>query len=161
MSIAATVVIRPSSLLQNLVYGFCGVILMAIALMVSGLAGSLSIPARLAIGVTGLVGVTVGLLAFRGQQKTWRMHISSEGVMRLLEESAAPLADDKLVAFRMMPDSSLWPGVMLLHLQSETGQRVIVRVFRDSVAPHEYRALSVALRWIAARSSRTDDDLSG
>jgi len=54
---------------------------------------------------------------------------------------------------RLMDASSLWPNLMFLHLQTESGRMVVLRILPDSVSPQEFRAISVACRWIAARSN--------
>jgi toxin CptA len=51
-----------------------------------------------------------------------------------------------------MPGSTLWPGLLLLHLRAEDGVMVVLPVLPDSVSAGLFRPLSVACRTIAARS---------
>lgn len=161
MSIAVSLMIRPSRCLQMVVSGFCVLIFAMAGMVVSGLTGSFSLAGKALVGMAGLLGVATSFLVFRRQQQTWQMNISPEGVIRLCRETHAGQPDETSGVFRLLPDSTLWSGVMLLRLQSDAGQIVSLCVLSDSVAPHEFRALSVALRWIAARVAVNERELYG
>lgn len=161
MSIALSLLIRSSRYLKTAVCGLCAMLLAVAGAVVFGLAGSFSVFGKTLIALMSLLSVASAILVFHRQQKTWRMNISPEGIIRLHQETDAQYPDGESGVFRMMPDSTLWPGVMLLHLQSGTGQSMILRILPDSVGPHEFRALSVALRWIAARGGRSESDFMG
>jgi hypothetical protein len=60
----------------------------------------------------------------------------------------------------LLDGSTLWSGMMLLRLQSESGRVHVLRILPDAVSQHEFRALSVALRWIAARVEEPRDAVS-
>lgn len=159
MSIALSTVVHPSRRLQVALYAFCGAIIAAAGLTALGVAGDFLFSARLIIVAISLTGVTLAVILFQRQQKTWRVHISPQGVIRLHQESGGvdQPAEPETV-FRLMPSSTLWPSLLLLNLKSEGGQTLMLRILPDSVQPQEFRALSVALRWIAARRGQSDGE---
>ncbi len=159
MSIALSTVVHPSKRLQVALYAFCGAIVAAAGLTTLGVAGNFLFSARLIIAAMSLMGVTLAVILFQRQQKTWRIHISPEGVIRLCQESGGPdQAAEPETVFRLMPDSTLWPSLLLANLESEDGQTLVLRILQDSVQPQEFRALSVALRWVAARHGRSEEE---
>lgn len=156
MSIALSTVVHPSKRLQVALYAFCGVIVIVAGLTTLGAASNFLFSARLMIVAISLMGVTFAVILFQRQQKTWRIHISPEGIIRLCQESEGfgQPAEPETV-FRLMPGSTLWPSLLLLNLESEGGQTLVLRILPDSVSPQEFRALSVALRWVAARRGQS------
>jgi len=159
MSIALSTVVHPSKRLLVALYAFCGAIVAAAALTTLGVAGNFLFSARLIIAALSLMGVTLAVILFQRQQKTWRIHISPEGIIRLHQESGErDQAAEPEMVFRLMPVSTLWPSLLLLNLESEGGQTLVLRILPDSVLPQEFRALSVALRWIAARRGQGDGE---
>jgi toxin CptA len=58
---------------------------------------------------------------------------------------------------RLMTDSTIWPGLLLLRLKSEDQRVTIVNILPDSIHGDGFRALSVACRWIAAHKNSTED----
>lgn len=54
-------------------------------------------------------------------------------------------------AANVLPSTTLWGGLMLLHLRLENGVDVRIPVTKDCLDGESYRRLSVGLRWILGR----------
>jgi toxin CptA len=82
--------------------------------------------------------------------KTLRIDVSGPGQLRLTvqQDLRTSEAEDGPAATRvaLLPGSTVWPQLMLLLLRSEDGVLTVLPVLRDSVAPQQFRALSVAVR---------------
>ncbi|WP_151446255.1 hypothetical protein [Lacisediminimonas profundi] len=52
-----------------------------------------------------------------------------------------------------MDDSTIWPKLLALRLCRADGTRTGLVVLPDMVEPEGFRALVVAIRWIAARGT--------
>lgn len=154
MSIAVSVTIRPSKRLTMAVYGMSVMIIGGVLMTLFELLGNFSSETKLLMTVSGLLGVGIACNRFHAEQVGWGIDISGTGVIRLWPQAGGRSGDDDgQVVYQMLPGSSLWPQVMLLRLRSEAGQTVSVRILPDSVTVQEFRSLSVALRWIAARGA--------
>ena len=55
---------------------------------------------------------------------------------------------------RLMPGSSVWPGLLMMLVRGDDQKTVIVAVFADSVSPEEFRALAVAMRAIGGQETQ-------
>jgi hypothetical protein len=53
---------------------------------------------------------------------------------------------------QMMPGSTLWPFFILLRLRRPNRKMIVVPFFWGDLSPQRFRRLSVACRWIAART---------
>ncbi len=109
--------------------------------------------------VLAAFGMLLG--AFRAR-KWFLLDISGLGRIRLGEhytgaaaawwkETTIPLPPGKTV--RLLGASTLWPFLLALRLQDEEGKAWSLLILPDSVAPGAFRALSLSLRWVAARES--------
>jgi toxin CptA len=88
----------------------------------------------------------------------FRIDISGNGQIRLFQtkrttppyqvQHCSELDLDTGVIVRLLGDSTLWPHIMALRLQSETRKIFTVFVFPDSVEKKIYRSLMVALRCV-------------
>lgn len=130
------------------------------------LLGDLPLSARLLV-----LGVTVLALwrAFNWlarQRKIIRLDISTNGQIRLVEHNG--LTGSSLLSrnesggnsvLRLMPDSVLWSGLLLLRLESEKQRVIVLPILRDSMNAEAFRALSVACRWIAAQNNSAEGEL--
>ncbi len=61
----------------------------------------------------------------------------------------------------LLPDSTLWPHLLVLRLRSEDGGIRTVPILPDSTSRESFRALAAACRWLAARSEAGDMRSSG
>ena len=129
MSIAVSVIVRPSPGLRVAHAGLCCCV-MASAAVCPGLAAPL---------LCLLAGV-LGWLFGRPSGIARRLDISGVGQVRLTvyQQTAAVL--------RLLDGTTLWPGLLLLRLGDDDGGACVLVVLPDSVAPSERRALALACR---------------
>lgn len=158
MSIAASVVIKPSRWLFALTAALClgaAAVGWAVAL---GAVGELALWLRLVCAslCTALAGA--GFAGMMRRRKIYRLDISGSGQIRLRPArpdlrqmpeviSKEPDADGILVT--LLADSTLWPRFLMLRLQDESGRVHVLSILPDSVSAESFRAVSVACRWIA------------
>ncbi|MDB5797917.1 MAG: flagellar hook-length control protein [Paucimonas sp.] len=175
MSIAASVVIKPSRQLACLLAVF-GATLFSIAVYFALLA---PVPGILLLADAGAQHPTQALLAgllapvvlvlasasffywsFRSR-KSFRLDISGLGEIRLREHYTGVAAADGKSSLdspggdhyvvHLMEDSTLWPMLLALRFRTTAGASICLIVLPDMVGPDAFRALAVAIRWIAAR----------
>jgi len=165
MSIAVSAVIRPSRLMLALVALFSAVLFATAALLWLRLAGKIPDLSRamlslLCAGAGCSVFFIVGL-----RKKSFRIDISGNGQIRLSEYRPTAVAgnadrcadiDGSGEVVHLLKDSTLWPMLLLLRLQSQAGSVTIVPVFFDSTERRAFPAVCVACRWIAAQNTRPD-----
>jgi toxin CptA len=151
MSIAVSALVRPSRI-QRLAWGGCGLAQCASALAVGLLAPEQFLLAPLlALALAG-AGACVLAAAVR-RPKTHRIDISGTGDLRVTvqqhvdgrdraaQEGGAPESG----AAVLLPDSVIWPMLMLVRYAAPGARPRVLAVWRDSVEPAAWRALAVAL----------------
>lgn len=163
MSIAVTAVVRSSRILFWLVSVMCASLVFVAAIIVSGRIGNLSTVAEIALGVMCIVVALYAFISVNRNRQTHVLHISGTGQIRLAalqahELSVAGADDEQGELVRLLPVSTLWPSLLLLHLQSEQQQTRIVAVLPDSVPAESFKALSLACRWIVLRQTEAGDE---
>lgn len=143
MTIALSAVIRPSAMLRIAHAALCLAVLACAvwAISISGVAAALLFAGSLA-----------GAAAGRGLVKLARIDISAVGQIRLTvyHQRDAPRAEEGQ-RVRLLPGSTLWPGLLLLRLQNDSARVHWLAVLPDSAAPDVRRRLALAARAIAAR----------
>lgn len=85
---------------------------------------------------------------FHQQQITYRIEISNTGQV-ILRFCSKELNASRSEIVSLLPDSLIWPQLMLLHFRLSDGKIVIVRVLNDGATAEALRRLRVALSWIA------------
>jgi hypothetical protein len=135
MSIAVSVVVRPSSGLRVLHAGLCCCVT-ASAAVCPGVA------APLLCVLAGLLGWVLG----RPRGIALRLDISGVGRFRLA------VYQEPGTTLRLLDGSTLWPGMLLLRLAGADGGVRSVLVLPDGVTRGELRALSLACRSVAGRT---------
>jgi toxin CptA len=158
MSIGISAIVRPSLRLKMAVYCLGAAILATGCVIGFGMGGSYSLFARIMIATASFVGTLAARWHFQHQQKSFRIVISNAGVIRLWQEGVQHEVDEIDSVYRMLPNSTLWPNLLLLSLRSENAQTLVLPILPDSVSQQEFRALSVALRWIASRGGESGDE---
>ena len=164
MSIAVTVVVRPSRCLRLLAGGF-GVSMLAVALAIFSLS-SLRFTAGPVVSLALLFAGLCLVHAALHSATVHRIDISGLGRIRLtVQQDVRPDAAGGRPVL-LLPGSTLWPRLMLLRFGPADGDDVArgrlarwragrcVVVFPDSVAPDAFRALAVALGAVAGRAAR-------
>jgi len=168
MSIAVSVIVRPSRLMLAMVCAMCA---LAAA---SGVAAALECVRDRAPAVWVPVVVFSLFLAVFGFyhgircRKPIHIDISGSGQIRLRQVSAAascaekswPHLQENMDAVRLLNDSTIWPHLLLLRLQSDSGKITVLPILPDSVSRDSFRALSVACRWVATQGSGKDRENS-
>jgi hypothetical protein len=154
MSVAVSARIAPSRLAR------AGLLLFAFAQFGAACAVGKLLPDRVA-GAAFCVAffLLAALCLLRGwanATKTHRIDVSGTGTIRLTVqqemEAGHPASDGFVVT--LLPDTLVWPRLMLLHLIDPDGGKHIVPVLRDSLAPSEYRALRVAIGTLAGHAGQ-------
>lgn len=155
MSIAVSVSILPSRRLWRL-----HVLLYLLVLLSAACAPHASW--RLLLAAGGALAACRG----HGFVNPARLDISGVGAMRLAvyplmagPRTAGPAAMPARAPpvapvareVRMLPGSTLWPGLLLLRLGGDDGVVHWLAVLPDSVGPDAWRRLALALRAVAAR----------
>lgn len=169
MSIAVSALVKPSRLLHTAVSVMCFGIVFAAGMIGFAKVGELPVYPRLLIAAGCLFSAVFGFYwSIRGK-KSFHIDISGIGQIRLTEYSGVGLSawrperlreKDSGELFRLMPDSTIWPYLLLLRLQHESRCMIVVPILHDCVAPDNFRALSVACRWIAAQNNRPKGELA-
>lgn len=146
MSIAVSTVVQPSRMLFVMTAGMVTVVLYSGAALGFALVGELPLFWR---GVVMLVCLLlVGRAVYRARCRQPRaIHVSGSGQIRLSVNGA------QTEPVKMLPTSTLWPILLILHLQNANLHTETVVVLPDSVRPEEFKALLVACRWLAMRQS--------
>jgi toxin CptA len=149
MSIAVSAVIVPSRLLRRtlLCYGLAN--LGAGAALGAQLARPVWLPWLGACACLLAGALVLGALA--RLPKVRRIDISGLGQLRLTVQQGIGANDAPAAPMRLLPGSTVWPGLMLLRLRGDDGAGVSLALLPDSVERGLVRRLSVALRDIAAR----------
>jgi hypothetical protein len=164
MSIAVSIVIKPSRLVFAATSAIClGCALIGAAVGL-GRIGEQPFAMRIAIAAA-CIAASLGAFCYAAwSRKAHHVDISGIGQIRLMETTAVAglVSGDNSIGGRrtgevvtLMDDSTLWPGLMVLRLQTADRRIRTVIVLPDSVDRHGFRALSVACRWIAAHSDHS------
>jgi len=165
MSIAVSVLVKPSRFLLFLV-GSMGFLIACSAVAIGfGIVGNLSHACRILVAALCISAAFLGFFQTFATRKTFRIDISGVGQIRLGEynELAAPPAetvglnaDKGGEVVRLMADSTIWPNFMLLRLQAKNHRMIILPILRDCMTEDSFRSLAVACRWIAAHNIRAE-----
>jgi toxin CptA len=164
MSIAVSAVVRPSRLL------------FAMLLLMSG--GAFIVGGAIATAQVGeMHGLLRALLAtfsfflgffgfYHGGRHRKHQHIDISGTGQIRLTGVAAIGScsgpnrPHLIkggeVVKLLGDSTIWSRMLILRLQTESGKITTVPIMPDCVSRDSFRALSVACRWIIARSPATD-----
>lgn len=159
MSIAVSVVVRPSPRLRCLLAAFA----LQAGAVALGLAFSAHFAWPLVSAVLTMLSALFLLYLCAKKRYLHRVDISGIGQIRLavyhgmgddasLDGVAAKLKNDSQGVVSLMPGSTLWPNLLLLRLRAADGKVTQLLIWPDSVADSLFRPLLVACRIIAARA---------
>jgi len=164
MSIAVSTVVMPSRYFAILIGSFGLCLAGSAALLAFGTAIALPPVVRMALALVVAVMAAWAGYAAICSGKSLRIDISEHGQITLAEDTACTLEErqtgleaagfeqDAGSVVRLLPDSTIWPHMLLLRLQAEEGGTRNVLILRDCMSAENFRALSVACRWIAAHN---------
>lgn len=157
MSIAVSAVVQQSRYLVGLLVLMCAALFLTAAAVLFGQVGGLSLTVRSLVAVPCVACGSYVFFRTLKSGKIYKIQISGSGQIRLAGlpagEGSEP-GEGELV--ELLPDSTLWPGLLLLRLQNAVRQTHNVVILPDSVTPDSYRALLVACRWIVMRHADAD-----
>jgi toxin CptA len=149
MSIAVSAVIISSRMLRwaMLCYGIAS-LGAGIALALG--AASLAL-AQWAVALTCMLAGAAVLCSPAPGQNVRRIDISGLGQLRLTVQQGLGPQGARAAVVRLVPGSTVWPGLLLLRLRGDDGKVRALVLLPDSVEPGQFRRLSVAIRDVASR----------
>lgn len=145
MSIAVTANIRPSKWLAAIVGTFCAAtiaILLAFAIF-----GANQTFWSHSVLVTACIAVGYYWRQFLVKRENFRLEITGTGQIRIAHVQSPE--STQLQTYSLLPNSTLWAGLIVLCLEAEDNQTLVLLILPDSVDTDTFRQLSVASRWIA------------
>lgn len=150
MSIALSVCIKPSRILRHMVFAVCILGNAALVYIVQN-ARSLDQYSLVLLLACCLFSV-IGLIKFFRKRFSVGLDISETGNV-VLRMPGLRTGASCAIPVRLHQKSTFWPMLILLHLQSDEGGRMVFPVLPDCVDPDVFRRLFVSLRWISAHAS--------
>ena len=146
MSIAISVILRPSKILR-----FCVISFVFLLLFIGVFIASLK---TLSLFNQSALIALCGFAAWRSfsyNQKiaktSWRINIDGQGQLRCQSNMES---DD---VFALMAGTTLWTQALFLRLHNqEKNVKVNIVILSDALGKDEFRRLSVACKWIVARA---------
>jgi hypothetical protein len=158
MTIAVSVVVKPSRMLRIVLALLCAGVLAVGISLVCGMVGDMSFSARLACLLLCSALAAGGFFHIVKRQHPYRLDISGTGQIRLIslpeDADCADICNNHPhptgMLVTLLPDSTLWPRFLILRLQDESRRIYALSIWPHSVSTASFRALAVACRWIAA-----------
>lgn len=153
MSIALSVVLRPSKIVQILAILF-SLMLIFIAVYV---AIGLAIPLFWRIFLHLICLCTSGVLWFNVRArnaKRWQIDVNDQGNIFCRSQSSVETQQTLQTSalHALVAGTTLWSDALFLRLRCVESARVInLMIFSDALSKEEFRRLSLACRWISAR----------
>lgn len=150
MNLAVTAVVRPSRWFACIALAMC-VVLLACALLIMRDGGTLL--HHVTAVACALAAAAIGLFPL-ARTKPLRIDVSGIGQIRLVDTSPdaatgpADNRDGSSEVVQLLRGSTFWSLLMVLRLQTRSGRVTTLLIFPDSVDSAEFRALSVACRWV-------------
>jgi hypothetical protein len=132
------------------------------AAMGAGWIGDLSTIARFVMAVLTIFLSFFGFYHDAQQRKPIHIDITGTGQLRLAEVNAErPCAETDWPHLRkngevvhLLRGTTLWPCLLLLHVQNEDGVKRSLAILPDCVSKDSFRALSVACRWVMGQGTQ-------
>lgn len=145
MSIALSTDIQPS---KRLFWALNAMLLLAnVAVYLSLLEFKFTVLPLLFALLSSIIASFALAWRFHQQQITYRIEINNTGQI-ILRFWSKELNATRSEIVSLLPDSLIWPQLMLLQFRLSEGKIIFVRVLNDSASPEALRRLRVALRWI-------------
>jgi toxin CptA len=162
MSIAVTAVVKPSRRLSAVVSAMCMAVLSGGTAIGFGLVGDLTFVLRMTVLLACMMGASYAFYNVVMVRTAHEIHISGAGQMRLAVwvhgiRGKRVSSEAQAEAVKLLASSTLWSGLLILHLQNEKRQTEVVRVLPDSVSAESFKALLVACRWIVMRHPEAEN----
>lgn len=170
MSIAVAAVVRPSRLLLSLTIAMSAAALLVAAAIAFGYLGQQfdGLARFLLFASCGFIagfgfyhGSTLGKIHHIAISGTGQIRIREAGENRPCTDANRPHLEQSGKTVRLLPDSTLWPHLMVLRLRCEDGAIITVPVLPDCMPCESFCALAAACRWLAARTETGEASSSG
>lgn len=166
MSIAVSAIVHPSRLLFIMLVAIVALTGSVGIVIGFGAVGELSFVPRLTLATTLVFLAFFGFYHGRGYGKPIHIDISGTGQLRVAvvsgegacTEANWPHVRHTGVVVRLMKKSTIWPYLLLLHLQTVDKKTLVVVILPDCVPRDSFRALSVACRWVAAQKNVSEQE---
>ncbi len=152
MSIAVSALVQPSRLLRVAFCAYAMLSMGTVGLLFSEYGDRFHHPR--ALGCACLLGAAVAWRA-GGATTARQIDISGLGEIGLTVQHSIGnrLVSPSLV--RLMPGSTVWPGLLLLALRdADTGLETVLIILPDCVPSGQFRKLAVAINTIARRDNK-------
>jgi lysylphosphatidylglycerol synthetase-like protein (DUF2156 family) len=164
MSIAVSAVVVRSRWMSGAVAAMCACLVLIGFSVLLGAVGELAALEKVCIA--SICCLIAAYVFFRTVQsaKACEIHVSGTGQIRLsASKSVTPVRKDAEHSdaeysvsqhgepVLLLPVSTLWSWLLILHLRHENGRNSILTILPDAVGKESFRALLVACRWIAMR----------
>jgi len=168
MSIATSVVVRPSRLLSMMLIAMSIFLLMSALLLLRSPFDQTVLVFRQLLALVCVGSSFYSFLCSVRSRKIFFIDISGTGVIRLrqtdqvaLPESPELLSDpqDSGEVVQLLGNSTLWSMLLLLRFQLANGSVKSVIICPDSLDEVAFRTLSTACRWIAGQNTATSMSL--
>lgn len=124
-----------------------------------GVVGALTLVLRVSVAIACVLIAGYAFYRTVSARKRYEIHISGTGQIRLGSRISGHVQSGErtpIEPVRLLSVSTLWPSLLLLHLQNEKRQTQVVTILPDSVSAESFRALLVACRWIVMRHPEAD-----
>ncbi|WP_211473384.1 protein YgfX [Collimonas humicola] len=156
MSIALSVVVKPSRLLLALVATECGLAGLVAVLIAGGVIGNLLLPVRATLATLCVSAAAYGMLRYYRGRRAIQLDIAANGQIRMAEIAASNINRiSNPVPVQLLESTIIWSHLLLLRLRLASGSVRTIAILPDCVSNDTFRVLSVACRWIAAHRGGT------
>jgi len=164
MSIAVSAVVRPSRFLFVMLGAMSTLVAVIGGAVATGMVGNLTVALRFAFGICTIFFAFLGFYHGACHRKPIHIDISGTGALRLAEATLKrpcahtkwPHVEDNNEEVCLLKSSTIWPCLLLLRLQSDSGKITVLPILPDSVSQNGFRALTVACRWVAAHTNQIE-----
>ena len=157
MSIAVSVQIKPSRCLVTLMAAMAFVFLLTAVLVLFDRVGPFVSYGKAVLVCAFLSAGAMLVVALFKTGKTFKLDIYGNGQIRLKQDkryefvtSAKKNPDRENGILSLADHSTIWSWLLILCLETESGETTRLIVLFDSVQPEAFRKLYVACRWIDA-----------
>ena len=150
MSIAISATVKPSRQFLLFVTAMACFFIWIAVYVQRGKLGEFILYGSEVIVIANGLAVVLLIYAYMRYRKNFQINISGKGQIHVREIGKHVENENEENTYQIIKGSTILPHLLFLHLKSETGKKIVVHIFPDSVSRVEFRALYVACRWITA-----------
>lgn len=160
MTIAVSAWVKPSRCQAILVLGFAVFFFLTGTSIGGGLLGRFVLYGKIWLTPVFLTAGLMLVFGYVRARKTLRIDISGNGQIRLKEYKGNEFDTSERKngfndgnVWKLMENSTIWPWLMVLNLESESKNVSRILIFFDSMQPDDFKLLYAACRWIDAHKN--------